>query len=88
MRNLLKRRKNQFSDFFEFFLLTKFSFLPAKINDTQTPLPRLHKSGHIGRKDAQCAETCEKTIFRYLVFEIWLILYAKFVENLPQYHHK
>ena len=57
---------------------------PNSINNMQTfPSPPL-KSDHIGIIDAQCAQTNEKSIFpflRFLIFEIWLILYSKFIES-------
>ena len=37
------------------------------------------KSGQIYMKDAECAETNEKSILWFLLFEIWLFLYSKFV---------
>ena len=46
------------------------------------------KSGNIGIEDAWCAEMYEKMIFRFLLFEIWLIFYSNFIENGPKYHHK
>ena len=64
------------------------------INDMYTlsaPPPLLLKSGQIGflvQKNAQCSETNEKTILRFSVYEIWLILYSKFLENWPKCHHK
>ena len=39
--------------------------------DMETPPPL--KNGQIFIKDAQCAETKEKSIFQFLVFEIWSI---------------
>ena len=55
------------------------------VNDLQPPhpdtaLPPL-KVGHVEIKDAQCDKTQEKTIFRFLIFKIWSILYPKFLEN-------
>ena len=32
------------------------------------------KSGYIYMKDAECAETNEKSIFRFLIFEMWSFL--------------
>ena len=55
---------------------------------TATPLPL--KSIQIGfsvQKHAQCSETYENTIFRFLrflVYEIWLILYSKYLENVTK----
>ena len=34
------------------------------------------KSGHIYMKDAECAKTNKKSIFRLLVFEIWSFFYS------------
>ena len=42
------------------------------------------KSGHIGIRDAQCAETNQKTIFRFLSFKIWSIMCSKFSEFLSK----
>ena len=50
----------------------------------QTPPPL--KSGQILIEDAQAAETKEKSNFRLLLsllFELWSILYSKFIENGP-----
>ena len=30
----------------------------------------------------------KKTIFRFLIFEIWSIMYLTFLEKLPKFHHK
>ena len=40
------------------------------------------------QKVAQCSEIYETTILRYFILQIWLILYSKFLENLPKYHQK
>ena len=45
------------------------------VNDMQTPPLR---NGYIYMKDAQCTETNEKSIFRFLFFELWSILYSHF----------
>ena len=50
--------------------------------------PPLLKSGHIGIKDAQCADMNKNTVFRFLIYEIWSILCSKFSENWPKCHHK
>ena len=43
-------------------------------------------------KDAQCKnnwkKTYEKTIFWFLVSEMWSIFYPNFLEKWPQYHNK
>ena len=41
------------------------------------------KSGQIYIKDAPCAKTNAKSIFRFLFFDLWSILYPKFNENWP-----
>ena len=43
---------------------------------TCSPPPSPFRNGHICKKDAQCAKTNEKYIFRFLVFELW----SKFLE--------
>ena len=51
----------------------------------------LLKSGQIVflvQKDAQCTETCEKTVFWFLFFEKLLIFYSKYLENLRKYMAK
>ena len=35
-------------------------------------------TGHIYMKYAHCAETNEKSIFRFLIFELWLIVFEIF----------
>ena len=40
------------------------------------------RRGHICMKDAECAVVNEKSIFRFLVFEIWSILYSKLLHFL------
>ena len=40
------------------------------------PSPRFHP---VLMKDAECAETNEKLIFRFLAFEIWSFFYSKLV---------
>ena len=57
------------------------------INDMQTPPPPL-RSDHINMKDAQCTETNEISIFRFVFYELWSILYSKFLENWPKYHQE
>ena len=50
----------------------------------QTPLPPPLKSNQIGfllQKVAQYSEPHEKTIFRFLVFVFWSIVYSKYLEN-------
>ena len=49
---------------------------PVPSKDMQTPPLR---SGHIFRKDALCAEMNEKSIFRFLFFELWSFL----TQNIP-----
>ena len=44
------------------------------------------RRGHIYKKEAQYTENNEKLIFlflQFLFFELWSILYSKFLENLP-----
>ena len=43
--------------------------------------PHMTKSGHICMKDAHLAETNEISIFRFLFFKLWSILYSKFTES-------
>ena len=43
--------------------------------DMQTP-PQSPRSGHIYMTDAQCAGTIEKSIFRFLFFELLLIVFT------------
>ena len=43
---------------------------PVTKKDMQTPVPLLLRSGHLYVKDAQCAETNEKSFFRFSVFEL------------------
>ena len=53
----------------------------------QTPPPL--RSGHIYMKDTHCAETNEKLIFlflRFLFFELYSILYSKFLLSLKSVH--
>ena len=52
------------------------TFRQYPIKNMQPPSPLL-RSGHTYMKDAQCAETSEKSVFRFLgflFFEIWSIL--------------
>ena len=49
-------------------------FFPTK--DMQAPLLPPLRSGHIDMKDAECAEKNEKLIFRFLLFELWLIVFT------------
>ena len=46
------------------------------------------KSFHIYMKDAESAKTNEKSIFRFLVFELWSILYSKLIEKLTNFEYK
>ena len=58
---------------------------------TANPPPPHLKCGQHGFFFQKCAQTNEKTIFRffiYLVFEIWSIFYSKYIESLPKCHHK
>ena len=49
---------------------------------TPSPSPLLHlRSGPIFMEDAHIAESNEKSIFRFLFFELWSTLYSKFVTN-------
>ena len=63
---------------------TKILFkCPVPINVKQTPLFPL-KSGQIGflvQKESQCPESCEKTIFNFLIFEKWSILNLKWFSS-------
>ena len=50
------------------------------------PSPFPLRRGHIYMRDAHSAESSEKSIsrfFRSLFFELWSILYSKFIKNLP-----
>jgi len=61
------------------------------INDMQTTPHPLLKTGQIGflfQKVAQCSETYEEIIFRFLVFQIWSILYSKFLESWQKNYQK
>ena len=52
-------------------------------NDTQT-LPHPIRNGPIFMEYAQCAEMYEKSnsrFLRFLLYELWWILYSKFLEN-------
>ena len=58
-------------------------FLTKWINSWTTFVQNF-KSVHIYMKDAECAETNEKLIFRlfwFLVFEVWWFLYSKLVNS-------
>ena len=59
--------------FFGRWHLKIIGFFPTK--DVQTPPLR---SGHSYMKDAECAESNEKSIFRFLFYELWSFLYANF----------
>ena len=39
-------------------------------------------------EDAECAETNEKSIFRFLTFEIWLFFYSKLVNFSLNFEYK
>ena len=39
-------------------------------------------------KDAECAETNEQSIFRFLIFEIWSFLYLKLDHFLMDFEKK
>ena len=57
---------------------------PVPITDIQTPL----RNCHIYMKDAQCAETNERSIFlflSFLFFELWSILYLEFTESYKSF---
>ena len=72
----------KFNVFFFFYLTTVRA---------STPLRPSFRSGQIGflvQKVVQCSETNLKPILRFLVFEIWSILYSKFLENLLKCYHK
>ena len=45
------------------------------------PPSKVTELGFLVLKVAQCCETYEKTIFRFSVFEIWVILYSKYLEK-------
>ena len=45
------------------------------------PPPTPLRNGQIFMKDAQCVEPNEKWTFWFLVFELWSILYSKFIRN-------
>ena len=49
----------------------------------QTPLPPL-RIGQIFMKDAEYAETKQKSYFRFLFFKLW----GKFIENWPFFEGK
>ena len=49
------------------------------------------KNGQVGflvKKDMKYSETYEKIFLRFLVSQIWSILYAKCIKSWLQYHHK
>ena len=45
---------------------------------------KFFRSGQIFMKDVQWAETNEKSIFRFLCFELWSILYPKIHQKIDQ----
>ena len=51
-------------------------FFPAKNMQT----PPLRNSFNL-IEDARCTETNEKSIFLFIFFELWSILYSKLIEN-------
>ena len=66
----VKRMKNQFFDF-ELWLIVFTIFTNTLYLKCDTDhKPNSFKSDQIYMKDAQCAEINEKSIFRFLVFEI------------------
>ena len=74
MRNVLKRVKNQFSDYCDlYFVVINYFILNSQVFSTDQK-----KIGHL--KDAQCSESdfCIREFFfvRFLVFQIWSILYT------------
>ena len=60
--------------------------IPTK--DVQTPSSPTLSFAPILMEDAQYAETNEKSIFRFLFFELWSILYSKSIEQLTNYEYK
>ena len=54
-----------------------WGFFPT--NDMQAPSPL--RSGNICMKDAHSAESNEKSIFRFLFFELWLIVFTIYGES-------
>ena len=83
---ILKPMKNNFPIFEKWSILYKKKYLKTltKINHQKWPKK-------IVRKNAQCSETYEKTIFWFLWFLFsvkWSILSWKFLENRPQCYHK
>ena len=56
----------------------------VRFSQLTTCRPHPLKSVQIGfliKKVSQCSKTKDKTIFRFLAFEIWSILYSKFLES-------
>ena len=53
---------------------SSIGFFPTK--DMQNPPHTPLRSGHIYMKDAHSAESNEKSIFRFLFFELWLIVFT------------
>ena len=43
---------------------------------------KFFKNGHIYMKVAECPETNGKSIFRFLIFKIWSVLYSKLIHFL------
>ena len=83
MRNVLKRKKNQFSDFY-FWSYDQFCTQNSQKNQSVLTWSTFQKSQFIVPKDRQCSETNAEPNFRFerfLVFEIWPILYSKFLVN-------
>ena len=82
MPTVQNQMKNQFSDFSDFYSLS-YCWLYLQFAVTHLAFQLCHrtkssKSGQIHRKYAQWAETNGRSIFRYLIFEIWSILYWHF----------
>ena len=50
------------------------------------PKKKSFKSGQIYMKDAECAKMNEKSIFRYLFFELWSFLYSKYGKFSIYFH--
>ena len=62
--------------------------LRATHKDFQVPIKKSFKRGQIYIKDAQCAETNEKSILRFLFFQLWSILYSKLIEKWTNFEYK
>ena len=62
------------------YVTTSFESGQFSFTDIQTLLPL--RNGHIYMRDAECAEANEKSIFRFIIFELLSFLYKNRTFNL------